>query len=175
MTKEKLHKLDLLSRQLTENLMNAALCAQEIREIARVEIDGDPGGRPHASGHGHGRNGANTKERPLLDEATLSVVWRGRTLYLGHTQGFWLLARLARCPNRYVTHLELLREIWDDEFADTTVLRAGVQRLRVKLRQGGMSRLADAITGHHGRYMLNLSTAPRHRNVTAMSHRTSQA
>jgi hypothetical protein len=161
MTPEKVRKFSLLARQLTECLMSAALCAKEIGEIARAEIDDDIGG-PGANGNGHRGNGAKPQRRPLLDEATLSVIWRGRTLHLGHTQGFWLLARLARCPNQYITHLDLLQEIWDDEFADTTVLRAGVQRLRVKLRQGGMGDLADAIAGHRGRYMLNLSASPRH-------------
>ena len=175
MTPEKVRRLTMLSRQLTENLMSAALCAKEISEIARDEADDGPDGRPGANDNGHRRNGVNAQQRPLLDEATLSVIWRGRTLHLGHTQGFWLLARLARCPNHYITHLDLLQEIWDDEFADTTLLRAGVQRLRVKLRQGGMGDLADAIAGHHGRYMLDLSAAPRHGNVTAMSHRTLQA
>ncbi|MCX5684110.1 MAG: winged helix-turn-helix domain-containing protein [Planctomycetota bacterium] len=156
MTPENARKLKLLSSQLTESLMNAALCAKEIGEIARAEIDDTDGG-PGASGNGHRRNRANAQQRPLLDEATLSVIWRGRTLHLGHTQGFWLLARLARRPNQYITHVDLLEEVWDDEFTDTSVLRAGVQRLRVKLRRGGMGDLADAIAGHRGRYMLNLS------------------
>ena len=162
MTPEKVRKLNILSRQLTESLMNAALCAKEIGEITRAEIEDDTGGRPGADGNGHRRNGVKSQQRPLLDEATLSVIWRGRTLHLGHTQGFWLLARLARRPNQYITHLDLLQEIWDDEFADTTLLRAGMRRLRVKLRQGGMGDLADAIAGHRGRYMLNLPASPRH-------------
>ncbi|OQB82623.1 MAG: hypothetical protein BWX88_03836 [Planctomycetes bacterium ADurb.Bin126] len=157
MTPEKVRALNLLSRQLTESLMNAALCAKEIGEIARAEIDHDIGGRSGGNGNGHRRNGAKPPQRPLLDEATLSVIWRGKTLHLGYTQGFRLLSRLARCPNRYITHVDLLEEIWDDEFTDTSVLRAGVQRLRVKLRRGGMGDLADAIAGHCGRYMLNLS------------------
>jgi hypothetical protein len=175
MTPENVRKFKMLSRQLTESLMSVALCAKEISEIARDEMDDDTACGPGANGNGHRRNGVKTPQRPMLDETTLSVIWRGRSLHLGHTQGFWLLARLARCPNQYVTHLDLLQEIWDDEFADTSLLRAGVQRLRVKLRQGGMGDLADAIAGHHGRYMLNLSAAPRHANVTVMSHRTSQA
>ena len=160
MTPENVRKLKLLSSQLTESLMNAALCAKEIGEIARAEID-DARGRPGANGNGGRRNSANAEQRPLLDEATLSVIWKGKTLHLGHTQGFWLLARLARCPNHYITHVDLLEEIWEDDFTDTSVLRAGVQRLRVKLRRGGMGDLANAIAGHRGRYMLNLS-APRH-------------
>ncbi len=162
MTPEKVRKLSILSRQLSESLMRAALCTKEISEIARDETDAAADGRPDANGNGRRRSGVKTQQRPLLDEATLSVIWRGRTLHLGHTQGFWLLARLARCPNQYITHLDLLQEIWDDEFADTALLRAGVRRLRVKLRQGGMGDLADAIAGHRGRYMLNLSAAPRH-------------
>ena len=158
MTPENVRKLSLLSRQLSASLMSAALCAKEIGEIARDETD-DTGGKPGTSADGHRRKEGKAQQRPLLDEATLSVIWRGRTLHLGHTQGFWLLARLARCPNQYITHLDLLEEIWEDGFADTGILRAGVQRLRVKLRQGGMGDLADAIAGHRGRYMLNLFSA----------------
>ncbi len=157
MTPENARRLNMLSRQLAESLMSAALCANEISEIAGSEIDDSTGGGVGDNGDGHRGNCARTQQRPLLDEATLSVVWRGRTLHLGHTQGFWLLARLARNPNRYVTHVDLMQEIWDDEFAETTLLRAGVRRLRVKLRQGGMGDLADAIAGHRGRYVLNLS------------------
>ena len=115
------------------------------------------------------------ESRPLLDEATLSVIWRGKTLHLGHSKGFWLLASLARRVNQYVTHLDLLREIWDDEFADAQLLRAGMKRLRNRLRQGGMADLAEALIGHHGCYMLDLARVKCHRQVTAVSHRTSQA
>jgi len=175
MTPENVHRLNLLSRQLTEHLMSAALCAKEIDEFAHAYADDGNDGRPSAGGNGHGRNGPQAKQRPLLDEATLSVTWKGRTLHLGHTKGFWFLLRLARRVNQYVTHADLLGEIWYDELKDTSLLRAGVYRLRVILRRGGMGDLAAAIIGHHGRYMLDLTGAPRHRNVTAMSHRTSQA
>ena len=139
MTPEKARKLNILSRQLTESLMSASLCAKEIDEIAHAQPDNNFDRNPGASRNGHGRNGSKAIHRPLLDEATLSVTWKGRTLHLGHTQGFWLLTRLARRANQYITHLDLLREIWDDEFADTGLLRAGVQRLRNKLRRGGMA------------------------------------
>jgi DNA-binding response OmpR family regulator len=158
MTPEEVRQLSILSRQLTENLMSASLCAKEINEIARSQNDGHPA----ANGNGHRRNGSPSEQRPLLDEETLSVTWKGRTIHLGNTQGFWLLARLARRANQYVTHLALLLEFWDDEFADPCLLRAGVQRLRYKLRRGGMADLASAITGHHGRYMLDLTSASRH-------------
>ena len=160
-------RLDVLCRQLTENIMGAALCAQQLATIVRERHYGD--GHLGGSENGHQRLDKISHSRPLLDEATLSVVWNGKMLHLGHTQGFWLLARLTRSVNQYVTHLDLIQEIWDDDFTDTTVLRAGVRRLRIKLRRGGMGDLAEAIVGHHGRYMLNLRLPPGHTEVTAPS------
>ena len=61
------------------------------------------------------RGRADPVERPLLDESTLSVIWKGKSLHLGNTLAFRLLERLARCPNQYVTHLDLLRDVWEDE------------------------------------------------------------
>jgi DNA-binding response OmpR family regulator len=144
--------------------MGAALCAKELASLVRELHD-----LPPARANGQAVRSGGTVGRPILDEATLSVVWNGRALHLGHTQGFWLLARLARSTNQYVTHLDLIQEIWDDDFTDTTVLRAGVRRLRIKLRRGGMGDLADAIVGHHGRYMLSLNGSQRHTEVTAAS------
>ncbi len=97
------------------------------------------------------------------------MLWNGKALHLGHTHGFWLLARLSRSANQYVTHLDLIQEIWDNDLTDTAVLRAGVRRLRIKLRRGGMGDLADAIVGHRGRYILDLNGWRRHTEVTATS------
>ena len=144
--------------------MGAALCAKELASVVREMHDPLP-----VRANGNAVGGRGMLGRPILDEATLSVVWNGRVLHLGHTQGFWLLARLSRSANQYVTHLDLIQEIWDDDFTDTTVLRAGVRRLRTKLRRGGMGDLADAIVGHHGRYMLSLNGSQRHTEVTAAS------
>ena len=174
MTPDDVRKLVVLSRQLTENLMSAALCAKEFSTIVCSETSDYRDGKAVANGNCQYPKPVQDHSRPLMDESTLSVIWQGKTRHLGHTQGYWLLARLARRVNQYVTHLDLLREIWDDEFADTSLLRSGVQRLRAKLRDGGMADLARAITGHHGRYMLDLSLISRHADVTAVSHRTSQ-
>jgi hypothetical protein len=160
--------MDVACRQLTEYIMSAALCAKEVVSIAH-EVHGAEGLPIPNPGDGQG-SAAAPPQRPSLDESTLSVNWKGRMLHLGHTQAFWLLARLTRSADRYVTHVDLLQEIWDDEFADPATLRAGVRRLRIKLRGGGMGDLADAIIGHHGRYMLSLSGPSRHTDVTAMSH-----
>jgi len=161
-------RLDVLCKRLTEHAMGAALCANEIIAIVR-ETHGD-GGTPVVCGNGCQGDDRHPVHRPLLDESTLSVIWNGNVLSLGHTHAFWLLARLARSANQYVTHVDLVQEVWDDEFTEETALRAGVRRLRKKLRDGGMSDLANAIVGHHGRYMLNLNLPQHHTEVTAVSH-----
>lgn len=155
MTPQNLRKLCVLSRQLTEHLMSAALCAKEIGEITQDLGNDGPNGVP--GGNGNGRNGKHATPRPLLDEATLSVIWRDHSLHLGYTKEFRLLAHLARRANQYVTHVDLLKDIWDDDFADVSLLRAGIQRLKTKLRQGRMADLAEAVIGCKGRYILDLA------------------
>ena len=105
-------RLNALAGQLAEALMTAAICAREIQAAVRTEIDeADLGHRPD----GFVPRPPDPVERPLLDESTLSVIWKGKTLHLGNTLAFRLLERLARCPNQYVTHLDLLRDVWEDE------------------------------------------------------------
>lgn len=157
-------QLEVLCRQLNESIMRAALCVNKIATI--VQAMGDGGARLNATSNGRQGERRGT-DRPLLDEATLSVVWQGRMIHLGHTQAFWLLARLARSVNQYVTHPDLIQEIWDNDLTDTAAVRSGVRRLRIKLRRGGMGDLAEAIAGHNGRYMLDLTFLPRHTEVTA--------
>ncbi len=155
MTPDKVRRLDALASQLAESLMTAAICAQEIHAVVRTEIDSET-----TTEMGRGANGSahfiQNKQRPLLDESTLSVIWNDKILHLGHTLAFRLLARLARRPNQYVTHLDLMRDVWDDDDLATATIRSLVRELRRKLRSGGMSDLADAIYGHNGRYMLDL-------------------
>lgn len=154
MSKQLTLQLDQLAKQLADSLMNAVICAEEIRSIIRAELDRDE--------YGHGAENQllppfpKSKRRPLLDESTLSVFWKGRSVHLGQTLCFRLLDRLARRPNQYVTHLDLLREVWDDDEAALSTIRSVVRHLRVKLRDGGMSELAAAIRGHNGRYILEI-------------------
>jgi DNA-binding response OmpR family regulator len=156
MTPEKVHRLDALASQLAEALMTAAICAQEIHAVVRTENDGDMPTELGCCPNGFAHSLTQDKQRPLLDESTLSVNWNGQTLHLGHTLAFRLLARLARRPNQYVTHSVLLRDVWDDDDLATATIRSLVQELRRKLRNGGMSDLAIAIRGHSGRYILIL-------------------
>lgn len=146
-------RLNTLAGQLAEALMTAAICAQEIQAAMRTEVDeADLGHRPG----GCVTRPPNPVERPLLDESTLSVIWRGKALHLGNTLAFRLLERLARCPNQYVTHLDLLRDVWEDELTAIATIRSVVRQLRCKLRGGGLTDLATAIRGHNGRYILSV-------------------
>ena len=154
MTPEALHHLDKLASRLADATMTVALCADEIRALTRAELNPDRlAGEPHQAS---GTELNNRRPRPLLDESTLCVFWAGRRLHLGHTKSFWVLTRLARCPHQYVTHLDLIREVWDKEDLPTSTLRSLVRELRRKLRRGGMADLADAIRGHNEHYILDL-------------------
>jgi DNA-binding response OmpR family regulator len=156
MTPDKARRLDALAGQLAEALMTAAICAQEIQAEVRTEFDRDGYTELDRRTTGLAGGFAHDKQRPLLDDSTLSVIWKGKALHLGHTLAFRLLARLARHPNQYVTHVDLLRDVWDDDDLASATIRSLVRELRRKLCSGGMTDLAAAIRGHNGRYILAL-------------------
>ena len=152
MKSNKAQRIIQLTNQLAETLMTAAICAQEIRSEIHDELDTQtigPNGHRAQSGNGH-------SSRPLLDQSTLSVIWNGKSLHLGHTRAFWLLDRLSRHPNQYVPHLDLLRDVWDNEELASGTIRSVVRHLKRQLEDAGMVELASAICGHKGRYILRL-------------------
>lgn len=91
--------------------------------------------------------------RPVADATTFSVIWQGRTCFLGNTLLFWMFERLARSPNRYVAHIDLLDEVWRRERQSSTI-RGVAKRLRDRLIAADMRDLAAAIdgsvSGHYG-------------------------
>jgi DNA-binding response OmpR family regulator len=150
MTTQNVARLAHLSSQLAESLMTAVICADEIRVTIRTEIEHLHGGPATEVGE----TNRATIHRPMLDESTFSVMWQGKSLYLGHTRLFWVLNRLARKPGQFVTHLDLLHDVWDDEELTTATIRSVIRHLRCRLRNGGMEGLAAAIQGHNGHYAL---------------------
>jgi DNA-binding response OmpR family regulator len=70
----------------------------------------------------------------------------GRTCRLGNTIPFRFLARLAESPGRYVSHEQLIDDVWDGQGSDDA-LRSVVKHLRRRLRQAGLDDLAGAING----------------------------
>lgn len=133
--------------------MTAALCADELRAVVRNEDNG----RTWSSPNGSAWVGDPTRrQRPILDESSMCVIWKERSVHLGHTVAFRFLQRLARCPNQYVDHLTLLHDVWENEDLALATIRSLVRNLRRKLTDGGMPALAAGIRGHNGRYILRL-------------------
>ncbi len=56
------------------------------------------------------------------------------------------MARLAETPEQYVSHEQLLDDVWDGHGSDDA-LRSVVKHLRRRLREAGLGDLADAING----------------------------
>jgi len=163
MTTAENRKFNLLKRQLDESLRQASICARELAEMTREDDDDDRfganGNRRGVDGNGDRRDDGKTQKRPLLDKGTFEVVWKNKKVYLGNTVLFRFMERLARCPNFHVTHLALLKDVWEikNESSKTARLRTAVRRLRATLREGGMDGLAKAIVAHEGHYVLDVN------------------
>lgn len=137
----------LAIRQLEETL--AILCReldlQETSWLADI-LALEPGTDPVASA-----------VRPIADRATLSVVFQGRSCFLGNTLLFHFFETISRRPNRYYSHSELLDEVWGGPRSDATI-RNVAKRLRDQLTSASLSELAESIDGSTpGFYVLRLS------------------
>jgi DNA-binding response OmpR family regulator len=156
MTTLKIQQLAKLAKRLAEILTTAAICVEEIRIEINAEFDSTNSGVVPDSDTATLSKAPPINQRPILDQSTLCVMWKGKSLHLGHTRAFGLLDRLSRCPNQYVTHLDLLHDVWDDDSLADATIRSVVRHLRRRLRDAGMEGLAAAIRGHNGRYILVL-------------------
>ena len=156
MNPQNAQRLMQLANQLAEMLMAAAICANEVRTVIRAESDGDGAGTGQRVGSVSATSVIHGTQRPFLDESTLCVIWKGKSVHLGNTRAFWLLERLARRPNQYVKYLDLIREVWGDQRIEDATIRSVVRSLRRRLRASGMEELAIAVRGHNGRYILDL-------------------
>ncbi len=83
---------------------------------------------------------------PVIDRSRFTVSFPARSCRLGNTLPFRFLARLAETPERYVTHQDLIDDVWDGVCSDDA-LRSVVNHLRRRLRAAGLGALADAING----------------------------
>ena len=88
---------------------------------------------------------------PIVNHQTYSIDWRGKSCPLKNTLLFWFFERLSRSPNRYVSHLDLLDDVWRAERTSATI-RGVAKRLRDRLTAAGMEELASAINGEVAGY-----------------------
>ena len=97
-------------------------------------------------------------DRPVIDRGMLSVLYQGRSCFLGNTLPFRLLERLLRRPNQYVSDEQLQDDVWQS-LPSPESIRSVAKELRRKLRGAGMSGLAAAISGKVARhYSLTLAS-----------------
>ena len=83
---------------------------------------------------------------PVVDVATHSIHYRGRTCPLGNSIRFHLFARLARDPGHDVSYSDLEDGVWGRRIS-TPAIQSMTSTLRSDLRSAGMGDLADAIVG----------------------------
>jgi DNA-binding response OmpR family regulator len=96
--------------------------------------------------------------QPIADRTTLSVVYQGKTCFLGNTLLFRFFEVLSRRPNRLFSHAELLDEVWGGLRTDASI-RHVAKRLRDRLAAVGLRDLAEAVNGSTpGYYVLRLPT-----------------
>jgi hypothetical protein len=140
--------------QLIDTLTQFATVAASAVTLVQVYMEAVSDGRDldlpeHVpfGAHPFRKNEGTADGRPVADPATYSIYWRGRTCFLGNTLTFRLFAQLARRPNRFYSHDELLHDVWQGPRSREAV-RSVVKVLRRKLREAGMSDLAAAISGN---------------------------
>ena len=94
--------------------------------------------------------------RLFLSSPTFSIRWRGKYCFLGNTLLFRMLVRLAETPNVFISHQQLLHDVWRGR-RDAATIRGVVKRLRDSLSAADMKDLAEAIDGSSpGFYRLKL-------------------
>jgi DNA-binding response OmpR family regulator len=152
MTRAQAQRLTLLTTQMTEHLMTAAICAEELRAAVHAELDGD--GSMHAEAV---PDRMSVNQRPFVDRSTLSVWWAGKRCHLGFSVLFRLIERLSRRPNQIVSAEQLLVDVWDGDLKSPDTIRSAVRHLRERLTRAGMAELASAIHGQGGGYALILA------------------
>lgn len=133
--------LKLLIARYTTAIAQIEAAVAELSSL--LELDAHPSSRPNI--------------QPLIDRPSFSVHWRGRSCFLGNTVLFRFVDRLARTPNVFISHVDLMMDIWPGEDRDQATIRGVVKRLRDRLTAANMADLAESIDGTvKGHYKLTL-------------------
>ena len=95
-----------------------------------------------------------------IDRDALTVRWNGQSCFLGYTTAFRLIERLAKRPNHYVPHDQLLEDVWGGHRSKSAI-RSAVNDLRARLAHAGMADVAQIIDGQNpGHYGLIVRRLP---------------
>jgi DNA-binding response OmpR family regulator len=101
-------------------------------------------------GSGNGARGKKTPladpDRPQIIPSEFAVEQFGRRCRLGNRLGFRVLTKLLERPGSNVSRAALAEELWE-RIVTTTAVETMVSRLRKRLREAGLGRLADSIDG----------------------------
>jgi hypothetical protein len=91
-----------------------------------------------------------------VDPLTFTVTWHGRTAWLSDSNEFQLLVMLIEAKGEWVTHERIEEIIIQDTEYVTNRCAPLKYRLTQKLKDQGMSALAEAIVSGRRRYRLSL-------------------
>lgn len=140
---------DSLNRLLTTHAMAVARLEET---LANLKYEGDLISSALSliatSSELNAAQSVSARESPVVDRTLLSVVFRGRSCFLGNTLALHFFERLAKRPNHYLTYQQLLADVWHGPRSNEAV-RAVAQTLRRKLKQAHMDELAAAIDGRN--------------------------
>ena len=138
-------------QSLATDLRQLAVQAEALIEILETETkDGDE----------HRRECGRNSPQRLLERTTFTVHWGKKSCFLGYTLPYRVMDYLARHANHYVSHEQLLDEVWGGQRSSSAV-RSVVALLRTRLTRAGLGKLALAIDGtNSGHYALLLPTEP---------------
>jgi DNA-binding response OmpR family regulator len=149
----------VLLKRLARTYTISKDCVEELDQILRSWEDfGDAAGAL-ANLLGSDDDPAALYQQPIINSASMTVTWQGRTCRLGSTILFRLMERLARRPNQYVPYDRLMRDVWEGSRSDDAI-RAAAMRLKRRLRGARMPGLAKAIQGVGRHYGLILGETP---------------
>ena len=146
MTLHPTNKIQETLRKMAAAHAAAMAASEEVMALLAVEFEAAT-----ASATRPGAPQATASDRPVIDRPMLSVLYGGRSCFLGNTLPFRLLERLLRRPNQFVSHQQLQDDVWDGEPSPESI-RSVVKELRRKLRCAGMDGLAKAISGNVARH-----------------------
>lgn len=147
----KLKQTEKLVERLTQLATAHSEAVSLVREIVSAiceDLNLDPSRICSVASEALGRSAETRSLRrlPIADRNMLAILWKGNCCYLGNTLPFKLFERLVRCPNHFISHEQLLDDVWECQVTKEAI-RSVVKVLKQKLCNADMVDLANAIDG----------------------------